>query len=94
MSTSSPSTPEKHSDELDLVIPGMHGQAEEERIRLVLVQIPGVQAARIIPEGALIRYDAARVSKDSICDAVRKAGFKATLFQDSFSKESHNVSQR
>ncbi len=89
----SPLASQHHSEELDLVIRGMQGQPDEERVRLILMKLPGVQAARIIPEGAWIRYEAARITKDNICDAVRQAGFKATLFQDSFSKETHNVSQ-
>lgn len=88
------SSAETHAEELDLVIQGMQGQADEERLGKVLHQIGGVQAARIIPEGAWLRYEPARVTKEAVCDAVRKAGFKVTLFQDSLSNETHNVSQR
>lgn len=93
MSTPSPSA-EPHAEELDLVIQGMQGQPDEQRLGKVLDQIAGVQAARIIQEGAWIRYEPSRVTKNAICDAVRQAGFKVTLFQDSLSQEAHNVSQR
>lgn len=92
--SASPHSSSNHAEELDLVIRGMQGQADEERLRQVLAKIPGVQTARIIPEGAWIRYEASHVSKESIRDTVQQAGFKTTLFQDSLSNKTHNVSQR
>lgn len=91
MNTHSHST---HLEELDLVIPDMEGQEMEERVRSVLSGIPGVHSALIIPEGALIKYEPGKVTKEVLCTALNTAGFRTDLFQDSASGEAHNVSQQ
>lgn len=80
-------------EELDLVINGMEDPADETRVQSLLSRMHGVQAARIIPEGAWIRYEPEHVTKEKICQALTQAGFEAQLFQDSLSGEAVNVSQ-
>ncbi len=80
--------------ELDLVVSDLQSPADEKRLQKALERMPGVQAARIIPEGVWIRYDADSVSKDKLCQSLRAAGFKPQMFQDSLSGETTEVSQQ
>ena len=81
-------------EELDLVIPDMDGSADEQRVQEALEQMPGVQAALIVPEGAWIQYDPERLTKEAVCQTLSQAGFTPALFQDSLSGEANNVSQQ
>jgi hypothetical protein len=80
--------------ELDLVVADLQSQADEKRLQKMLERMPRVQAARIIPEGVWIRYDANSVSRDKICRSLNEAGFKPQLFQDSLTGETAEVSQK
>ncbi|SKA82517.1 hypothetical protein SAMN02745166_00920 [Prosthecobacter debontii] len=80
--------------ELDLVIFNMTEADAEKRVQAVLQQIGGIEAARIISEGAWVHYNPMRVSKETICEALAQAGFRTSLFQDSLSGEAKNVSQQ
>jgi copper chaperone CopZ len=80
--------------ELDLVVFDLQSQTDEERIQKALKRIPGVQAARIIPEGVWIRYEAKRVTKDKIFRSLLDAGFSPRFFQDSLTGQTAEVSQR
>ena len=78
MNDSSPSP-----EELDLAILGMDTPAAEKAVLEALEGLSGVVSVRLIERGAFLRYKAETVTKDEICDAVRKAGYRATVFQDS-----------
>ena len=80
-------------EELDLVIAGMQSDGDEKRVQQVLEKIPGVQAARIIPEGAWIHYAPQQVSKEDIARKLSEAGYSCDFFQDSLSGMTTEVSQ-
>lgn len=77
--------------ELDLAISDMDTAILEQQVKTVLQKISGVQSVRIQERGALIHYNTASTSKDRIAEAIRKAGFNVTIFQDSASGETHEV---
>lgn len=70
-------------EELDLAIPDMHSEADEMKASEALRNLPGVGTVRFVQRGAWISYRSSAISKDEICDALRKAGFRASVFQDS-----------
>lgn len=80
-------------EELDLVLATMQTSDDEKHVQQVLKGIPGVQAARIIPEGAWIRYESNRVTKEKVCRVLDEAGFTPQFFQDSLSGQTAEVSQ-
>ena len=80
-------------EELDLVLSTMQGPEDEKRVQQALQDIPGVQAARIVSEGAWIRYDPKRVTKEKVCRTLDEAGYTPQFFQDSLSGETAEVSQ-
>ena len=69
------------SHERDLAIPDMDSAEAEERIRTVLADLPGIQTVRLIERGAYIRHRSS-VTPGQICEAVRKSGYGASIFQD------------
>ena len=71
--------------ELDLAIYNMDSEAAETQARSILANLPGVLAARLHELGALIKYRPQRITKDTICANLAKAGLHATVFQDSAS---------
>ncbi len=71
--------------ELDLAIAYMDSAATEEKARTILSKLPGVLSAHLHEMGALIKYRPGRITKDTICDHLRKAGLEPTIFQDSAS---------
>ncbi len=71
--------------ELDLAIAGMDSEIAETRAKSILSQLPGVLSAHLHEMGALIKYRPARITKDTICEHLRKAGLEPTVFQDSAS---------
>lgn len=80
-------------EELDLVLATMQTPEDEKRVQHVLEGIPGVQAARIIPEGAWIRYDPKKVTKEKVSRTLDEAGYTPQFFQDSLSGQTAEVSQ-
>ncbi len=84
---------ETHMEELDLIVLNMDLQADEERAKSLLRKLHGVEAARIIQEGVWIRYNPAQLKKEKVLKVLQEAGFKASLFQDSLSGETGDVSQ-
>ncbi len=69
--------------ELDLAISNMGHGAPEGHAKSILSNLPGVLSAHLHELGALIRYRPHRITKDTICEHLRKAGLHATVFQDS-----------
>ncbi|MGV3662099.1 MAG: hypothetical protein ACO1TE_18075 [Prosthecobacter sp.] len=84
---------EPQLEELDLIMEGMTGPEDEKKVQQVLKGIPGVQAATIIPEGAWIRYEPKRVTKEKVAQKLAEAGFDSVTFQDSLSGQTAEVSQ-
>jgi copper chaperone CopZ len=74
-------------EELDLAIPDMHTTADEAQVGGVLNGLPGVGSVRLVSRGALVHYRPQGISHAQICDALHKAGFRATTFQDSATGE-------
>jgi len=72
-----------HPEELDLAIPDMDSPTAELAVKASLEQLPGVIAVRLLERGAFARYDPDAITKEQICMAVRQAGYKASVFQDS-----------
>ena len=69
--------------ELDLAIPDMDSKTAELAVKASLEQLPGIVNVRLVERGAFARYNPAVITKDQICTAVRQAGYRASVFQDS-----------
>jgi hypothetical protein len=70
-------------EELDLAIPDMDSETAELAVKASLEQLPGIVSVRLLERGAFARYNANVITKDQICIAVRQAGYRASVFQDS-----------
>jgi hypothetical protein len=79
------STSPETEAELDLAIANMDSGTTEAKAKALLSNLPGVLSARLHELGALIRYRPQRITKETICEHLRKAGLQATVFQDSAS---------
>ena len=79
------STAPEPEAELDLAIAHMDTEATETKAKAILSNLPGVLSAHLHEMGALIKYRPQRITKDTICDHLRKAGLDPTVFQDSAS---------
>jgi len=73
----------KHAEELDLAIPDMDSKTAELAVKASLEQLPGIVSVRLMERGAFARYNPNVINKDQICTAVRQAGYRASVFQDS-----------
>ncbi len=78
--------------ELDLAISNMDTEATEGKARSILANLPGVLSAHLHELGALIKYRPARITKDTICNHLCRAGLDATVFQDSATGTTGTVS--
>lgn len=79
-------------EELDLAIPDMHSEADETRASEALRNLPGVGTVRFVQRGAWVSYRSKAISKEEICDVLRKAGFRVSVFQDSKSGQAGHAS--
>ena len=95
MTPESLSTGSDHASlqELDLIILNMEGQADEQKVQQILQKARGIDAARLIQEGVWIRYNPELTTKEKLCGLLTDAGYPTTLFQDSLSGETGDVSQ-
>lgn len=91
ISTSTMKTP-RHFDELDLVVHNMDSEVAERSVEKLLKGIPGIDTARIMGEGVWLRYDAATITKEAICQTLHLGGFRAGVFQDSYSGKTGTAS--
>lgn len=82
-----------HAEELDLAIPDMDSPTAENAVKASLEQLPGVISVRLMERGAFARYNPNVINKDQICVAVRQAGYRASIFQDSKSGQTGRSSQ-
>jgi len=82
-----------HAEELDLAIPDMDSETAELAVKASLEQLPGIVSVRLLERGAFVRYNANVITKDQICIAVRQAGYRASIFQDSKSGQTGLSSQ-
>jgi copper chaperone CopZ len=73
---------DRSGEDLNLAIPDMNTEEAVRRGSAALMTLPGVIAARVIERGAFVRYRPEAVTKDEICQAMARAGFRATVFQD------------
>ena len=78
-------------EELDLAIANLDFPEQEKELRGILEQLPGVCAVRIQEQGALIQYNPVGTSKDQIVAALRQAGLRPTVFQDSATGQTGKV---
>ena len=76
-------TEKPHPEELDLAIPDMDSETAEMAVKASLERLPGMIAVRLIERGAFARYNPNVINMDQICLAVRQAGYRASIFQDS-----------
>ena len=74
---------ESSLEELDVAIPDMLTESDEIKAGAALRQLHGVAGVRMVQRGALVSYRASSISKDEICHALRQAGYRASVFQDS-----------
>jgi len=72
-----------HAEELDLAIPDMDTETAEIAVQHALEKLPGIINVRLMERGAFARYNPNVITQDQICIAVRHAGFRASIFQDS-----------
>ena len=82
-----------HTEELDLAIPDMDSETAEFAVKASLAQLPGIITLRILERGAFARYNPNAINKDQICAAVRQAGYRASVFQDSKTGQTGKSSQ-
>ena len=78
--------------ELDLAIANMGTEVSETLAKSILANLPGVISAHLHELGALIKYRPGRITKDTICQHLCKAGLGATVFQDSATGTTGSVS--
>ena len=76
-------TEQPHYEELDLAIPDMDSETAERAVQHSLEQLPGIASVRLLERGAFARYNPNVITQDQICIAVRQAGYRASIFQDS-----------
>ena len=62
-------------------------------VKASLEKLPGMIAVRLLERGAFARYNPNVINKDQICVAVRQAGYRASIFQDSKSGKTGLSSQ-
>jgi hypothetical protein len=86
-------TEKPHPEELDLAIPDMDTETAEMNVKASLEQLPGMITVRLMERGAFARYNPNVINKDQICIAVRQAGYRASIFQDSKSGQTGLSSQ-
>ena len=86
-------TERPHPEELDLAIPDMDSKKAELDVKASLEKLPGMIAVRLMERGAFARYNPNVITKDQICVAVRQAGYRASIFQDSKSGKTGLSSQ-
>jgi hypothetical protein len=72
-----------HAEELDLAIPDMDTETAEVAVQNALTKLPGIITVRLVERGAFARYNPNVITQDQICIAVRQAGYRASIFQDS-----------
>ncbi len=72
-----------HAEELDLAIPDMDTETAEIAVQNSLSKLPGIITVRLVERGAFARYNPNVITQDQICIAVRQAGYRASIFQDS-----------
>ena len=82
-----------HPEELDLAIPDMDSPTAEEAVKQSLERLPGIISVRLVERGAFARYSPNVITPDQICIAVRQAGYRASIFQDSKSGRTGKSSQ-
>ena len=83
MTDHQPNTPEEGLEELDLMIHNMDTREAELGAQKALEALPGVRVARIVRGGVWLRYNPRGTTKELICDALHRAGYRAAVFQDS-----------
>jgi hypothetical protein len=76
-------TEQPRPEELDLAIPDMDSPTAENAVKHSLEQLPGIIFVRLLERGAFARYNPNVITQDQICIAVRQAGYRASIFQDS-----------
>src|ERR1700744_5252903 len=86
-------TERPHPEELDLAIPDMDSEKAEFDVKASLEKLPGMITVRWLERGAFARYNPNVINKDQICIAVRQAGYRASIFQDSKSGQTGLSSQ-
>lgn len=82
-----------HAEELDLAIPDMDSETAEMSVKASLEHLRGIISIRLVERGAFARYNPDAINKDQICAAVRQAGYRASVFQDSKTGQTGRSSQ-
>jgi hypothetical protein len=72
-----------HLEELDLAIPNMDTEDLEIRAGEILRGLPGVYHVQLIERGALVSYRGNAITLEEMLGALRREGFRASVFQDS-----------
>jgi hypothetical protein len=69
-------------NEVDLAIPDMDSHLAEEKVKAALEGIKGIETVRLVERGAWLRHQPDVITADQICQAIRQAGYRASVFQD------------
>jgi cation transport ATPase len=72
-----------HTNELDLAIPDMDSETAEKRVKDALHDLPGIETVRLMERGAWMRHRPDVITADQICEEIRRAGYRPSVFQDS-----------
>jgi hypothetical protein len=86
-------TEHAHSEEVDLAIPDMDSNAAESAVKASLQGLPGIISVMLVGRGAFASYNPDAINKDQICAAIRQAGFRVSVFQDSKTGQTGRSSQ-
>ncbi len=79
-------------EELDLAVPNLNTAEDEARAGEILRKLRGVESVRIIERGIWVSFRPDTIHHQAICDALQKAGYAATVFQDSETGETGSTS--
>jgi len=71
-----------HVDELDLAILDMDSGIAELAVKTSLQKLPGIISVLVVGRGAFVRHDPRAINKDQICAALRQAGYRASVYQE------------
>lgn len=75
------------------MIHDMDTEGAELEVKGILEKLPGIESVRLMERGAFVHYNPLGISKDEICTAIRRGGFRASTFQDSKTGDTGKSSQ-
>jgi hypothetical protein len=71
-----------HAEEPDIPISDMDLGIAELTVKASLQNLPGIIGVLLVGRGAFIRYNPNAINENQICSAIRQAGYRASVFQE------------